>query len=355
MGSLLMNHERELAEEEGWHRDHDLNITTAMTIVDDVVAEIGEEAFRDAYVEADLALGGHHSEAALAVALERSGYNAALNRLVPPGTEITELGENTQERKWRKLQQDAEGWQRQSSDVDWDLVAFESHEYLLVRSGLWYEDRARTTKFIEWYRHNWTREMTTRALEFLYGGGQQPAREAAREYVDALIADISESASDGSRRRSAVIDAGDPINVVVNGQVETWKLHYDYSKVATEYVMVITAPNGRLWWTQAGDVFGCLHELRKKLEKKGIRICCNGARTNAWASGMQRDMGGGQSVYLLELERQPTLDDDVQTLGPAPCEEIAESVKTQEDFFHEQWLPSIEHLRRHGPTDDERQ
>jgi hypothetical protein len=33
--------------------------------------------------------------------------------------------------------------------------------------------------------------------------------------------------------------------------------------------------------------------LRLELEPAGVQVCCTGARPNAWASGMQRDMVEG--------------------------------------------------------------
>lgn len=56
-------------------------------------------------------------------------------------------------------------------------------------------------------------------------------------------------------------------------------------------------------------------------------MCCNGARRNAWASGMQRDMGRGRVVYLLDDSRRPP---SVPTLGLAPAEQVV-TVQEQKD------------------------
>jgi hypothetical protein len=39
--------------------------------------------------------------------------------------------------------------------------------------------------------------------------------------------------------------------------------------------------------------------LCRALDPRGIRLAINGARRDAWSSGMQRDMGEGRVVYLL--------------------------------------------------------
>jgi hypothetical protein len=69
------------------------------------------------------------------------------------------------------------------------------------------------------------------------------------------------------------------------------------------------------------DLFNCLISLRRWLEPQGWRILCNGARANAWPSGMARSMGGGGMVYLFGSEERrrhgPNL---VRTFDEAPAE-----------------------------------
>jgi hypothetical protein len=48
------------------------------------------------------------------------------------------------------------------------------------------------------------------------------------------------------------------------------------------------------------DFFRCLRELRLALEAQGIKALCNGARENAFVSGMAAQMGYGLKVYLVE-------------------------------------------------------
>ena len=120
----------------------------------------------------------------------------------------------------------------------------------------------------------------------------------------------------------------------------------DGEKEAAAWQLLLTKPDphrvalalgddsGRTWEAVGGDVFDALMRLRLQAEPDGIRICCNGARLNAWSSGMQRDIGEGYGVYLLQPEKgiRPP---EVRTLDPAPPSEIV-SVAEQRAFF-ESW------------------
>jgi hypothetical protein len=80
--------------------------------------------------------------------------------------------------------------------------------------------------------------------------------------------------------------------------------------------MTCEAPDGSAWTAEAGDAFGCLMNLRREVESVGGRLCCNGARLDAWSSGMLRDMGSGFGCYLLDgvpHGQQPPM---VHTLDP---------------------------------------
>lgn len=84
-----------------------------------------------------------------------------------------------------------------------------------------------------------------------------------------------------------------------------------------------------------------------QLEPAGIQLCCNGARRNAWASTMQREMAAGYAVYLTRLgERgRPPF---VRTLDPAPRDDCGTVAEQQ--AFHEQWSAerSAERLAEHS-------
>lgn len=131
------------------------------------------------------------------------------------------------------------------------------------------------------------------------------------------------------------------IPVDIDGEVATWVIRRRSSPTDRTWTLELGAPDGRSWSVEAGDVFECLLILRRQLEPESIRVCCNGARVNAWASGMARDMGGGNKVYILKPGQRPTRDDLVPTLQPAPPADVAPTVETQE-VFYKSWLRSLQ-------------
>lgn len=105
------------------------------------------------------------------------------------------------------------------------------------------------------------------------------------------------------------------------------------------YRLTCRAPDGRCWAVEAGDVFSCLMELRRQAEPAGVQLCCQGSRRDAWSSGMQRDMGQGLSVYLLEGIPRGQRPPQVPTLAPVTAE-LAVTVEEQL-AWHERWLASL--------------
>jgi hypothetical protein len=69
----------------------------------------------------------------------------------------------------------------------------------------------------------------------------------------------------------------------------------------------------------------------------GVRLGVNGARRDAWASGMQCDMGEGRAVYLL-ADGQAGRPEQVSTLGSAPLSHVG--TVDDQNQRHEQWLRS---------------
>lgn len=119
------------------------------------------------------------------------------------------------------------------------------------------------------------------------------------------------------------------------GMADEWAAQVVTVAAHRSYRLTLRAPDGREWITEQADIFECLLALRHEVEPLGIRLCCNGARRNAWASGMQRDMGMGRYVYLLSDvagQRPP----QVRTLDPAPAESVV-PVQEQRAWYSD-WL-----------------
>ena len=88
---------------------------------------------------------------------------------------------------------------------------------------------------------------------------------------------------------------------------------------------------------EGSDLFKALRALRRILDPLDIRLGVNGARRDAWASGMQCDMGEGRVVYLL-VEGKTGRPEQISTLGPARVSHVG-TVEDQ-DRQHQQWLRS---------------
>ncbi len=104
-----------------------------------------------------------------------------------------------------------------------------------------------------------------------------------------------------------------------------------------DWLLTITSPDGKMWAAERPDLFKALRALRRVLDPLDIRLGVNGARRDAWASGMQCDMGEGRVVYLL-VEGQTGRPEQVRTLGSATVSHLG-TVEDQ-DRQHEQWLRS---------------
>ncbi len=109
------------------------------------------------------------------------------------------------------------------------------------------------------------------------------------------------------------------------------------SRRGRDWLIAITDLGGNSWAAEGPDLFEALRALRSALDPLGVRFGVNGARRDAWASGMQRDMGEGRVVYLLtegETGRPP----QVSTLGPTSLAEVG--TVSEQDQQHARWLSS---------------
>ena len=88
------------------------------------------------------------------------------------------------------------------------------------------------------------------------------------------------------------------------------------------------------------DLFDCLVNLRGELEKDGAKILCNGARIDAYPSGMARDMARGRKVYLLRMGERARLEDLVNTFDEAPIDKLG-SVADQREYYLS-WIKSCQ-------------
>lgn len=121
-------------------------------------------------------------------------------------------------------------------------------------------------------------------------------------------------------------------------------VHHDGRGVRCDVAFDLTAGNDRVatfvseFGTlrfQEADFFECLRRFRERVEPSGWRVLVNGARRDAWPSGMARDMGAGLKLYI--LRGKPLGSDDlVETFGPADGADVTDydtQARHAEAFF----------------------
>ena len=87
------------------------------------------------------------------------------------------------------------------------------------------------------------------------------------------------------------------------------------------------------------DYFEALRQVRRDLDHLGVLVLVNGARVDAWPSGLQSQQKGGRGLYLTgspdALERG-----QVRLLDPAELSEVG--TVQEQDIAHERWVNRLE-------------
>jgi hypothetical protein len=126
-----------------------------------------------------------------------------------------------------------------------------------------------------------------------------------------------------------------PVRVASESGDQQWTL--TTSRRGRYWLITLADHDGNSWAAEGPDLFEALRALRRTVDPLGIRLGVNGARRNAWASGMQREMGEGRVVYLL-TEEEAGRPPQVSTLGSASRAEVG-SVREQDEQYA-RWLSS---------------
>jgi hypothetical protein len=108
-----------------------------------------------------------------------------------------------------------------------------------------------------------------------------------------------------------------------------WANNHDNYEMTLEW-------SGPVLTSTAPDVFEALVHIRRQLEPLGWLVAVQGSRLDAYPSGMARDMGGGERIYVLRPGEQARLSDLVDTMAPADPQCLA-TVDVQEQYW-KQWL-----------------
>lgn len=111
-----------------------------------------------------------------------------------------------------------------------------------------------------------------------------------------------------------------------------------YSRVPP-YRLALTSEAAGDHSVEGPDQFENLATLRRTLEPKGLLILCNGARVDAWATAMSRQMGGGTKVYLLRMGEQAVRRALVNTFDP--CDGALIGTVDEQKAYFLAWTRSI--------------
>lgn len=113
---------------------------------------------------------------------------------------------------------------------------------------------------------------------------------------------------------------------------------YEEDPDNTENVLLKLCINGKHYNCSKENYFYALTELRRKLEKEGIQILCNGAAENVYPSGMILGMGVGRKAYKMEIGKKALMKDLIDIFDYD--EELkCVSINKQEEFYN-RWFKS---------------
>jgi hypothetical protein len=118
-----------------------------------------------------------------------------------------------------------------------------------------------------------------------------------------------------------------------NGRREEVNLSIDGPDAAS---IELSRADGVVTTHTGSDLFECLQSIRRSLESDGLLLCCQGARSLVFPSGMSRQMSNGRLAY--PLQRDPPLSDAdlVDIFLPAELSEVAtvdEQLEAVREFF----------------------
>src|SRR4051794_34687740 len=123
------------------------------------------------------------------------------------------------------------------------------------------------------------------------------------------------------------------VTLVKESKREEWLLEWSRDLVDGRDQYTIRLTKGGQVATGVGfDMFEALVEIRRKVESEGWLIAVQGSRRDAYPSGMARDMGGGERIYVLRRGMPAKLDDLVDTLAAADPSQLA-TVEEQEQYW----------------------
>lgn len=87
------------------------------------------------------------------------------------------------------------------------------------------------------------------------------------------------------------------------------------------------------------DLFGAFLQVRRQLEGRGLRLVCAGARLDCWPSAMARQMGMGETAYLLRPGVHAGVEERVYLFARTEPERVG--TVAQQEAAYRCWLDSL--------------
>jgi hypothetical protein len=112
-----------------------------------------------------------------------------------------------------------------------------------------------------------------------------------------------------------------------------WELRSDRT-----YTIDLDGPDGRVTGN-GSDLFQALQEIRSELEPRGWLIAVQGARVDAYPTGMVRDMIGARRVYILRVSQQAQREHLVDIFAEAAADSLG-TVEQQKNYYRD-WRLSL--------------
>lgn len=123
--------------------------------------------------------------------------------------------------------------------------------------------------------------------------------------------------------------------ILKEGYLEIWEECPDDE----EFVMLKLYCEGICYESKSDNFFSALIDIRKKLEKEGLQILCNGAAINVYPSNMQLSMGTCSKAYKMRLYKSAITNDLVDIFD---FDNTLSFVSIDEQLaFYQKWMDSI--------------
>jgi hypothetical protein len=121
----------------------------------------------------------------------------------------------------------------------------------------------------------------------------------------------------------------------VSGPGGSQKADATYAPIGGRCHVSLTLADGRVVSADESDFFEALRSVRRQLETDGLVVCCQGARRDVWASGMDRDMGAGLKAHVLTIGTGVAREEVVDIFDPA--EPTLVGTVAEQDMQFERW------------------